>query len=249
MVDIDEFLSPERLLLELSRRQQSGSCFMTWRRSAATAKVDASTILTAIEQRERLGTTGIGEGIAIPHARVPGLAKLIGYFARLAAPIDYDALDDAPVDLVFLLLAPEAESTVQLKALARVARILRDPEVGARLRTERDGKAFGGCCRARPGPGGVSHARPARHAASPAPFTARRSPGAARAFCCWARRAAASPLCCSSFWPRRPSSSPTTWSAWNVAAAPWACGRGHSRLDRAARQRHLPHLHHRRGRR
>ena len=138
MVDIDEFLSPERLLLEFPAASKRQLFHDLAALASTTAKVDASTILTAIEQRERLGTTGIGEGIAIPHARVPGLAKLIGYFARLAAPVDYDALDDAPVDLVFLLLAPEGESTAQLKALARVARILRDPEVGGHLRTERD---------------------------------------------------------------------------------------------------------------
>ena len=80
------------------------------------------------------GTRGIGEGIAIPHARVPGLPKLIGYFARLAAPVDYDALDDAPVDLVFLLLAPEAESTAQLKALARIARLLGETVEGMMAR-------------------------------------------------------------------------------------------------------------------
>ena len=96
----------------------------------------AGVILAALEQREKLGTTGIGDGIAIPHARVEGLDRLTGFFIRLAAPIEYDALDDAPVDLVFLLVAPEAASTLQLKALARIARLLRDPELGARLRTE-----------------------------------------------------------------------------------------------------------------
>lgn len=138
MVDIEDFLSPDRLLLAFpasSKRQLFEDLAAL---ASAATKIEPAVILAAIEQRERLGTTGIGEGIAIPHARVPGLPKLIGYFARLAAPVDYDALDDAPVDLVFLLLAPEAESTAQLKALARIARILRDPEVGARLRTEQE---------------------------------------------------------------------------------------------------------------
>ncbi|HVI34746.1 MAG TPA: PTS sugar transporter subunit IIA [Gaiellales bacterium] len=138
MVDIDEFLSPDRLLLDFPGDSKQQLFHDLANLASTVTNVDAATILNAIEQRERLGTTGIGEGIAIPHARVPGLPKLIGYFARLGTPVDYDALDDAPVDLVFLLLAPEAESTVQLKALARIARILRDPEVGARLRTERE---------------------------------------------------------------------------------------------------------------
>jgi len=138
MVDIDEFLSPERLLLDFPGDSKQQLFHDLANLASTVTNVDAATILNAIEQRERLGTTGIGEGIAIPHARVPGLPKLIGYFARLGTPVDYDALDDAPVDLVFLLLAPEAEGTVQLKALARIARILRDSEVGARLRTERE---------------------------------------------------------------------------------------------------------------
>jgi PTS system nitrogen regulatory IIA component len=92
--------------------------------------------VAALEQREKLGTTGIGEGVAIPHARLPGIERLVGFFVRLATPIEYDALDDAPVDLVFLLVAPESESTLQLKALARIARLLRDADLAARLRTE-----------------------------------------------------------------------------------------------------------------
>jgi PTS system nitrogen regulatory IIA component len=69
---------------------------------------------------------------------VKDLDQIIGFFARMAAPVDYDALDDAPVDLVFLLLAPEEANNAQLKALARIARLLRDPEVCARLRSEAD---------------------------------------------------------------------------------------------------------------
>jgi nitrogen PTS system EIIA component len=149
MVDIDEFLSPERLLLDFPGDSKQQLFHNLANLASTVTNVDAATILNAIEQRERLGTTGIGEGIAIPHARVPGLPKLIGYFARLGTPVDYDALDDAPVDLVFLLLAPEAESTVQLKALARIARILRDPEVGARLRTEREPQGVWGLLRGR----------------------------------------------------------------------------------------------------
>ena len=136
MVDIDDFLSPDRLLLgfpSTDKRQLFHDLAAT---AAAATHLDAGVILAALEQREKLGTTGIGDGIAIPHARVEGLDRLTGFFIRLAAPIEYDALDDAPVDLVFLLVAPEAASTLQLKALARIARLLRDPELGARLRTE-----------------------------------------------------------------------------------------------------------------
>lgn len=138
MVEIDEFLSPDRVLLGLrgsSKRQLFQDLANT---AAAHTGLQAPAILTALNQREKLGTTGIGEGIAIPHARVQDLPKLIGFFARLSAPVDYDALDDAPIDLVFLLLAPEDASTAQLKALARIARLLRDPQTCAALRREQD---------------------------------------------------------------------------------------------------------------
>ena len=99
-------------------------------------------MLASLEQRERLGTTGIGDGVAIPHARLPGLGRLTGYFIRLKAPIEYDALDNAPVDLVFLLLAPEHAGADHLKALARISRLLRDPAVVAKLRGTDDAEGL-----------------------------------------------------------------------------------------------------------
>ena len=136
MVDVEDFLSPDRLLLEFPSTSK-GQLFHDLAAVAAAATgLEPATILAALEQREKLGTTGIGEGVAIPHARVPGIERLIGFFVRLETPIEYDALDDAPVDLVFMLVAPESASTLQLKALARIARLLRDAELAARLRTE-----------------------------------------------------------------------------------------------------------------
>jgi PTS system nitrogen regulatory IIA component len=85
-------------------------------------------------ERERLGTTGVGNGIAIPHGKLPGLRQLYGLFARLETPIDFDAVDEQPVDLIFLLLAPEAAGADHLKALARVSRLLRDRAVCEKLR-------------------------------------------------------------------------------------------------------------------
>ena len=138
MVEIDAFLAPERILLGL-RSGSKRQLFQDLSGIAASATgIDQTAILAALNQREKLGTTGIGEGIAIPHARVKDLDQITGFFARMAAPVDYDALDDAPVDLVFLLLAPEEANNAQLKALARIARLLRDAEVCARLRSEAD---------------------------------------------------------------------------------------------------------------
>src|SRR5512132_499551 len=100
------------------------------------------TILETLQQREKLGSTGVGNGIAIPHGKLPKLNKLFGLFARLEKPIDFEALDSQPVDLIFLLLAPEAAGADHLKALARVARQLRDPEIARRLRESNDADAL-----------------------------------------------------------------------------------------------------------
>src|SRR5215475_6739683 len=100
------------------------------------------TILEILQQREKLGSTGVGNGIAIPHGKLPKLNKLFGLFARLERPVEFEALDGQPVDLVFLLLAPEAAGADHLKALARVARLLRDADVARKLRDSRDAEAL-----------------------------------------------------------------------------------------------------------
>ena len=100
------------------------------------------TIFEILLQREKLGSTGVGNCIAIPHGKLPKLNKLFGLFARLERPVDFEALDGQPVDLVFLLLAPEGAGADHLKALARVARLLRDPEVARKLRESRDAEAL-----------------------------------------------------------------------------------------------------------
>ena len=100
------------------------------------------TILEILLQREKLGSTGVGHGVAIPHGKLPKLGKVFGLFARLERPVDFDALDGQPVDLVFLLLAPEDAGADHLKALARVARLLRDSDIAAKLRHSRDAEAI-----------------------------------------------------------------------------------------------------------
>ncbi|SIQ71319.1 PTS IIA-like nitrogen-regulatory protein PtsN [Rhizobium sp. RU20A] len=91
-------------------------------------------IFDVILQRERLGSTGVGNGIAIPHGKIAGLPAIVGLFARLETPVDFEALDDQPVDLAFLLLAPEGAGADHLKALSRIARVLRDQDMVAKLR-------------------------------------------------------------------------------------------------------------------
>jgi PTS system nitrogen regulatory IIA component len=92
----------------------------------------------ALLQRERLGSTGIGDGIAIPHGRMAGIDRLVGLFARVEKPIDFEALDGQPVDIIFVLIAPEGAGADHLKALARVARVLRNQAVLEQIRMVRD---------------------------------------------------------------------------------------------------------------
>jgi PTS system nitrogen regulatory IIA component len=111
-------------------------------RAAELTGQNERTIFEILMQREKLGSTGVGNGIAIPHGKLAKLDKLFGLFARLERPIDFEALDGQPVDLVFLLLAPEGAGADHLRALARVARLLRDPEVARKLRESRDAEAL-----------------------------------------------------------------------------------------------------------
>jgi len=111
-------------------------------RAADLTGLNERTIFETLLQREKLGSTGIGHGIAIPHGKMPKLERLFGLFARLDRPIDFESLDGQPVDLVFLLLAPEGAGADHLKALARVARLLRDPDTANKLRDSRDADAL-----------------------------------------------------------------------------------------------------------
>ncbi|MFK0385167.1 PTS IIA-like nitrogen regulatory protein PtsN [Agrobacterium sp. NPDC090273] len=103
-------------------------------KAARITGVSEREVFDVILQRERLGSTGVGHGIAIPHGKLSSINAITGVFARLETPVDFEALDDQPVDLVFLLLAPEGAGADHLKALSRIARALRDPELVAKLR-------------------------------------------------------------------------------------------------------------------
>ena len=97
-------------------------------------KLDPRAVLETLLRREKLGSTGFGHGIAIPHGKFAGIDRVHGVFARLAQPVDFDAVDDQPVDLVFALLAPETAGADHLKALARISRLFRDQTVVQKLR-------------------------------------------------------------------------------------------------------------------
>ena len=96
--------------------------------------LNASEVLDALQERESLGPTGVGKGVALPHARLHGLDRVVGLFLRLEKPLDFDAVDRQPVDLVIALLAPESSGVDHLKALALVSRTLRDADLRQKLR-------------------------------------------------------------------------------------------------------------------
>ena len=251
MVEIDDFLSPERMLLGL-RSGSKRQLFQDLATMAAAATgLDPATILGGLEPAREAGHHGDRRGHRHPACARAGTDELTGFFARLARPVDYDALDDAPVDLVFLLLAPEEASAVQLKALARIARLLRDPEVlrrpaHARPRPRRSTS----CCDARCPGRRRERSGAAARASAAAPIRLPRLSG------CWCGAAS-----CSSAPPgggkiallaraagrRRLSGGRRPGPARAARRrASRACGRRYG-LDRAARQRHLPRRNKRRG--
>ncbi|MDE2580499.1 MAG: PTS sugar transporter subunit IIA [Rhodospirillales bacterium] len=133
-MDIDMFLTPDRVMLGLNAVSKADLLQHLARCAAPAAGVVASAIAAALTAREQLGSTGLGRGFALPHARIVGVSRFVGLFARLAAPVPFDAIDKAPVDLVFLLLIPGEASDGHLAALAAISRRMRDERVAAGLR-------------------------------------------------------------------------------------------------------------------
>jgi len=141
-MQIADFLSPDDTLCDVRAADKDRLLRELTGRAASALRLDAAALADAIAQRERLGSTGMGDGIAIPHARIAALSKPFGVLARLRRPIDFAAIDGKPVDIVFLLLLPAAPHGEQLTALASVARRLRDAQVTADLRDAADGAAL-----------------------------------------------------------------------------------------------------------
>ena len=141
-MDLSDLVNPQGVVANLKVSGKKQLLQELAQRMAGIAHVAERTIFETLLERERLGTTGVGQGIAIPHARLPGIDKIFGMFARLAEPIDFDSIDGEPVELVFLLLAPEHAGADHLKALARISRLLRDPLTIEKLKASRDRAAL-----------------------------------------------------------------------------------------------------------
>jgi PTS system nitrogen regulatory IIA component len=133
-MELTELLSPEAVIYELRASGKKQILNELSDRAAAITGVASRDILDTLLVRERLGTTGVGQGIAIPHGRMPAVDRIYGFFAHLAKPVDFESLDDQPVDLVFMLLAPEGAGADHLKALAKISRLLRDQSFCMKLR-------------------------------------------------------------------------------------------------------------------
>ena len=133
-MEIIDLLSPEAVIPILKAAGKKQLLQELAHHAARLTQIPERRIFETLIERERLGSTGMGQGIAIPHGRIAGLPKISGVFARLETPVAYEAVDDQPVDLVFLLLAPEGAGADHLKALARVSRLLRNQAACEKLR-------------------------------------------------------------------------------------------------------------------
>jgi len=137
-MNIQDFLSPSDVAINVSVSNRPKLLFELASKAGARLRLPPDHILEELSKREELGSTGVGDGVAIPHARFPEIDKLFGMLFRLRQPIDFNALDGKPIDVVFLLLLPESAKGEQLSALACVARKLRKPAVTAALRKATD---------------------------------------------------------------------------------------------------------------
>jgi PTS system nitrogen regulatory IIA component len=131
---VADLITPRSVIAHLRAANKRQALQELARRAATLTGIAERTVHDVLAERERLGSTGIGMGIAVPHGRLPGLDALCGVFARLERPIPFDAIDDQPVDLIFALLAPEFSGADHLKALALVSRLLRDRAFCDKLR-------------------------------------------------------------------------------------------------------------------
>ena len=139
---LSDFISPDSVLPSLRVKSKKQLLQELSSRAARRTGLPERVIFDVLLQRERLGSTGLGQGIATPHGKIPGLKSIVGIFVRLAVPVDFEAVDGEPVDLVFLLLAPEGAGADHLKALARISRLLREGSAVEKLRASRDASAL-----------------------------------------------------------------------------------------------------------
>jgi PTS system nitrogen regulatory IIA component len=134
-MQIGELLDRNAIALRISASTKRKALAVIAEIAARNFGLDAGYVLDALTEREQAGSTGVGHGVAVPHARLEGLTRLRGVFVRVEHPVDFDSVDEQPVDLIFALFAPKEASGVEhLRALARVSRLLRQAELREQLR-------------------------------------------------------------------------------------------------------------------
>ena len=138
-MEIADILEPQSVFPKVKVASKRALLEFLAQKAGSLVKLKSELILETVMERERLNTTGVGQGVAIPHGRIKGLDRRFGLFAQLDEPVDYESIDGLPVDLVFLLLVPEAAGADHLKALARASRLFRNPTVCEKLRASNDG--------------------------------------------------------------------------------------------------------------
>lgn len=137
-MQIGDLLDRNAIALRVSASSKRQALAVISEIAARSFKLDAGQVLEALLAREQAGSTGVGHGVAAPHARLDGLDRLRGVFVRLEAPVDFESIDDQPVDLIFALFAPKVSSGVEhLRALARISRVLRQSDLRQQLRQAR----------------------------------------------------------------------------------------------------------------
>jgi PTS system nitrogen regulatory IIA component len=141
-MQLGALIPPEAVIPSLKAKNKKQLLQDLSARASRLTGIEERDIFDVLWQRERLGSTGLGQGVAIPHGKLATLKSIVGILARLAEPIDFDSVDGAPVDIVFLLLAPEGAGADHLKALARISRLLRDGPAVEKLRASRDAAAL-----------------------------------------------------------------------------------------------------------
>jgi len=141
-MDLSDLIEAKEILPALRANSKKQVLQLLSEKAAELTGLPEREVFDTILQRERLGSTGVGNGIAIPHGKLNGVKKITGVFARLENPVEFEALDDQPVDLVFLLLAPESAGADHLKALSRIARVLRDGSTVDKIRATSDAAAI-----------------------------------------------------------------------------------------------------------
>ena len=141
-MEMSDLISQESIISPLKAKSKKQALQELSARASDLTGLAQREIFDTLLQRERLASTGVGHGIAIPHGKINGINQIFGMFARLEKPVDFDSFDEEPVDLIFMLLAPESAGADHLKALAKVSRLLREPAAVAKLRGSRDRAAL-----------------------------------------------------------------------------------------------------------